>query len=383
MFVLALALAASPAVPEVNLLSIEAGAVLLDSSPSYGGTWSAEALADGAAGTGWSSPSGARGPFHFTFELEQRSVLTAIEVDNTNAEEPSYPGISASALEVWVMGAQTDQPTRVATLKLGKRGKARLALPKDTTGRIIKLVVPGNLGHASYTELMEVAVLGHPLEPTPSPTRSLDGLWSLDDGVVVLTADQGAVSGCVRRANDALRFTGTVQGRVAQGSLEGLDRLKGSATFVVSSDGNTLRARYEMVGFGTWKASRRDALKPDCATLIAEAALGRRLDAATGPVALLGVGFGPDDTLRTTAGDELTALASLLAERPTARVELAVLGRTDGGADELKRTERRAQAVIQALMKLGLAPERVELGFGVMKWPGVRPEPRVEARWKN
>jgi hypothetical protein len=66
------------------------------------------------------------------------------------------------------------------------------------------------------------------------------------------------------------------------------------------------------------------------------------------------------------------------------RVQLLVLGRSiDPAGDELKRCERRAMAVLNALTKKGIAPERVELGHGVIKWPTVKPEPRVEARWRE
>jgi hypothetical protein len=59
-----------------------------------------------------------------------------------------------------------------------------------------------------------------------------------------------------------------------------------------------------------------------------------------------------------------------------------VLGKTDGSPEELKKTERRATSVANALLRKGVPPERVEIGFGLLKWPAVKPEPRVEARWK-
>lgn len=362
--VLSLALAAAP---DVNLLALEAGTVITESSAAYGGAWTAEALADGTAQTGFCGPQGTKGPFHFTFELEQRSVLTAIEVDNAGAEEASYPGISAAAVEVWVSGAQTDQPTKVATLKVPRGGKARAALPKETLGRFVKLVVPGNHGHASYTELMEVAVLGHPLEPTPAPTRSIGGTWALDDGLIRIVADGSTVRGCVLRANDALRFRGSLAGHVAKIDLEGLDRAKGPGTLVVSSDGERLRGRYQLAGFGTWSATRKDGAPVDCEQLIAQASLGRRLDAARDHVVLLGVGFASDDAVQLEANDDLSALAGMMASRPGARVQVMVLGKTDGAPDELKRTERKATAVANLLLRKGVAPERVELGYGLVK----------------
>jgi hypothetical protein len=100
----------------------------------------------------------------------------------------------------------------------------------------------------------------------------------------------------------------------------------------------SLRGRYQLNGFGSWTATRRDGPPGDCDSLIAQAS----------------------------------------------RVQLLVLGRSiDPAGDELKRCERRAMAVLNALTKKGIAPERVELGHGVIKWPTVKPEPRVEARWRE
>ncbi|MFT3707693.1 MAG: discoidin domain-containing protein [Archangium sp.] len=375
-------LLAAAAGPDVNMLALEAGTVIVDSSPSYGGAWTAEALADGSASTGFCGPQGTKGPFFFTFELEQRSVLTSVEIDNTGDEEPSYPGISAASVEVWVSGAQTDQAQKVATVKVPRAGKARFALPKDTLGRFVKLVVPGNHGNPSYTELMEVAVMGHPLEPTPSPTRNIAGMWSLDDGVIRIAADGATVTGCVLRKNDAQRFRGTIAGHVAKVTLEGLDRTRGSATMVVTADATRLRGRYQLGGFGTWTATRKEGALVDCDAMIAQAALARRLDAARDSLVLMGVGFAANDEVALEANDDLSSIVALLHDRPTARVQFTVLGKTDGAPDELKRTERRATALANALLKKGVPPERVEIGFGLMKWPAVKPEPRVEARWK-
>ena len=55
---LLLVLAASP---EVNLLSLEAGTVIVQSPASWGGTWTPEALADGDLATGWCAAVGTKG----------------------------------------------------------------------------------------------------------------------------------------------------------------------------------------------------------------------------------------------------------------------------------------------------------------------------------
>ena len=70
----ALVLLALAASPDVNLLTLEAGAVAVEASDSYGGDWTVDGLVDGNPRTGWCSPMGARGPWTFVFELEQRSA---------------------------------------------------------------------------------------------------------------------------------------------------------------------------------------------------------------------------------------------------------------------------------------------------------------------
>jgi hypothetical protein len=233
---------------------------------------------------------------------------------------------------------------------------------------------------------MEVAVLGHPLEPTPAPARSLGGTWALEDAsnpgsLIRLSTDGASVSGCVVRGAQGVRLHGTLAGHVARVSLEASDRTRGNATLVVSADGTRLRGRYELGGMGSWSATRQDGPPGDCELLLAQLGLARRLDTTSERVVLAGVGFA-DDALLLAAGDDLSALVALLSARPRARLQLLVLGKSDGSADELRRTERRAQALVSWLLKRGIAPERYELGFGVLKWPTVLPEPRVEVRWK-
>lgn len=379
----ALLLAALAAAPDVNLLSLEAGAVAVEASDSYGGDWTVDGLVDGNPRTGWCSPSGARGPYTFVFELEQRSALTEVEVDDTNAQEREYPGISASGLEVWVSSTRGDAFTLVTSLKLPKGGRVKVPLTEAPFGRFVKLVVTGNHGAPTFTELMEVAVKGHPLEPPGPPMRHASGTWDLaGGGVLRLLVDDGAqVHGCVVQGADAWRLRGAMTGRVARVTLESLDGAGEAATVVVASSGAVLRwARREpaVVVVGTRRPDGPDA---DCAALMDQAAFERRLTGAPDGVVLRGVSFGANDEPRVEPASELPALAGLLVARPQLQVRMLVLGKTtEPAADELKRCERRARAVLAALMKLGVAPESVELGYGLLKVGPVQPEPRVEVR---
>lgn len=382
----ALLLTLLAAAPDVNLLSLESGTVAIETPPSFGGAWSPESLVDGDPSTGWCSQSGAKGPWRFVFELEQRSALTALEADTSSSEEPGYPGISAKTIELWISeGGAPGSFTRVASVPVPKHGRAKVALPKQALGRFVQLVVVNNHGHASYTELMEVAVLGHPLEPSSAPAKSIAGTWALEGGGLVRLAEDGStLSGCAVQGGAAWRLRGSIAGRVAKTTLEELDGTAGTSLLVSSSDGNVLRGRWRASGAGAWTAKRRPGPEADCTALLEQVSFERRLAASGDAVTLRGIGFDANDELKLDTRNELAALAGLLTSHPGSRARMLVLGRTtEIPADELKRCERRAQAVLQFLLKRGVTAESVELGVGLLKLGGVQPEPRVEVKLTN
>ena len=208
-------LALLAAVPETNLLSLEAGTVIVQAPASWGGTWTPEALSDGDPATGWCNAMGLKGPYAFVYELEQRSMLSVLEVNNANDEEASNPGCSAHGVEVWVSSSSPSEGfTKVATLALKRSGSGRVTLPKETMARWVRLIIPGNHGDQRYTELMEVSLLGHALEP--SPQKNLSGTWRIDGGGTLrLTGDGTTLTGCALFAEDVWTVKGTGRGRAA------------------------------------------------------------------------------------------------------------------------------------------------------------------------
>ena len=78
-----------------DLLDLDSGGLVLSATTQYGGRWNAQALLDGSNLTGWSSAKGYPYPNEFLIELPRQSVLTSFVVDNTGAEESTFPGISA------------------------------------------------------------------------------------------------------------------------------------------------------------------------------------------------------------------------------------------------------------------------------------------------
>ena len=376
-----LALALLAAVPDVNMLSLEAGTVVVQSPLAWGGLWTAEALTDGEPATGWCAAAGTKGPFTFVYELEQRSALVAVEVNNTSAEEPSNPGCSANSVEVWISSAGPALGfSRVAVVPLKKLGTGRATLPMDTVARWVKLVIPGNWGDARYTELMEVSLTGHPLEP--AAPKSLAGTWRLaSGGALRLLEDGPALTGCAVVGETVWELKGAAHGRAA--SLVWTEEGRtGSSSLALGEDG-VLRGRWraDMGGSGAWSGAKRPEPELDCRTVVEDLRFARRLRSETLGLTLTGVSFDvATDELKLDTRNELGALERTLAVGGR-RVRLLVLGRTTEAApDELKRCERRAQRLLAHLQRAGVPTSALDVGIGLLKvGSAVQLEPRVEA----
>ena len=89
------------AAEKTNIMGMASGSVLLSSSGEYGGGWMALNLLDGTTQRGWCSPQNKTAPHTFVIELPQRYRLSSIVLDNTDAQESGYPGISARSVELW------------------------------------------------------------------------------------------------------------------------------------------------------------------------------------------------------------------------------------------------------------------------------------------
>ena len=77
---------------------------------------------------------------------------------------------------------------------------------------------------------------------------------------------------------------------------------------------------------------------------------------------------------------EINTVVAVIGE---AGSQPAASGSAGSGVTVDVAKEAKATAVANLLLRKGVAPERVELGYGLVKWPSVKPEPRVEVRWKT
>jgi outer membrane protein OmpA-like peptidoglycan-associated protein len=343
----------------VDLLDFDQGTVPLSSPPSYGqdvGNWSPFRLTDGDEKAGWCSAQGKATGGEFVWELDGDATLSKLRIQNTGVQESGYPGISAHAVELW--GAAADGPfQKLGSFEAAKGADREFPLPPGKPVRRVKLVVASNHGHAAYTEIMEVDLLGKKLAAPATANVGGDYYSRRWNGLRMKQAGTH-VDGCYDYSGG--RFSGELEGRVAKVAwteIAGKSEHRGTATFVVAADRSWVRGVYfndQGALAGAWDLA---PAKPDQAAKCrpAEEGLGAQLKQA-GRLALYGIHFDVDsDVPRPDSEPTLQQLLQLLQGEAT--LALQVEGHTDAtntDAYNLQLSERRARAVVRWLTEHGV-----------------------------
>lgn len=166
----------APQRPPQNLL---AKAKLLSADSEYDpDIWAAAHLIDGRVDLGWCSAPRAKAPFRFVVELEAVARLERLVIDAACPDEPGYEGVAASGLVVEGSTTGPDggwRPIVEVKIEAGKNDQA-CALPAPAEARWLRLTIPGNHGHATLTELMDVRAYGQPVTTSsPPPVAAAPG----------------------------------------------------------------------------------------------------------------------------------------------------------------------------------------------------------------
>jgi outer membrane protein OmpA-like peptidoglycan-associated protein len=370
--------AAFSARPEpVDLLDFDQGTVLLSAPPSYGsgvGSWAPFGLSDGSRKAGWCSAQGQPGPAEFVYELEQDAEPRTLRIVNTGVQEDGYPGISARTVSLWAAGASGSYE-KLGTFEAPKDGEKEFPVSSASPVRRVKVVVERNWGHAEFTEIMEIDLLGQKVGSMPR--SDVSGEYYSPQWSGLRMKQTGArVDGCYDFRNGV--FSGEIEGRVARVAWTetedgGRSKYRGTATFVVAPDRSIVRGIYFREGeesvAGTWdlEAPRGAEQRPRCkppGTGLAEELKHN------GRVVLYGIHF--DSNSDVPGPDSEPTLQRILeALQGDVSLKLQIEGHTDStntDAYNQALSERRAKAVVQWLTAKGIAPVRLQAkGFGRMR----------------
>lgn len=171
--------AAPPRAPQRPPQNLLAKARLLSADSEYDpDIWAAAHLIDGRVDLGWCSAPRAAPPFRFVVALEGLARLERFVVDAACPDEPGYEGVAASGLVVEGSTTGPDggwRPIVELKLEAGKNDQA-CVLPAPAEARWLRLTIPGNHGHATLTELMDVRAYGQPVTASaPAPVAAAPG----------------------------------------------------------------------------------------------------------------------------------------------------------------------------------------------------------------
>jgi outer membrane protein OmpA-like peptidoglycan-associated protein len=360
--------ASAPGPERQNALALENGAVLVSDGGSYATgvvEWAAFNLTNGDEKTGWCSPQGKPTGQAFDWELDTTWSVEALAVSTRNMQEDGYPGISVRVVELWLDSGKGF--AKVGSYELAKGSRKEFPLPAGTRGRRARIVVAANHGSREFTEIAEVELFGERAAPVDRPLVTGDFLTSY--GPMRFAVDGEQVYGCYDYVDGAVVW-GTLDGRNARVTWaeprdDGTLR-QGKATFVVSQEGKKLTGVWYEDGqlAGVWDGTRSDKREARCTPQKRNALDDLRKQRH---LALYGIRFDSGkDVLRPESDATLDAVAGLLRQDPALR--LLVEGHTDAtntDAYNLDLSERRARAVVAALVKRGADGGRLQAkGFG-------------------
>jgi outer membrane protein OmpA-like peptidoglycan-associated protein len=364
MTLVAALLAAAPAPERLDALAFDNGAVLLVNGGSFGAgvaRWSTWALTDGDRTMGWCSPKGSPTGLAFVWDLDTTWSLEALTLSNEHLQDDGYPGIATRRVELW-LGPEQGSLRKVGEFSLQPKERKEFKLPRGTTARQVKLVVAANHGHAEYTELAEVELLG--TRAAPVPRASLGGDYLTGYGPLRLAQDGDEVYGCYDWT-DGAAVDGVVTGRTAKVSWrepgsDGTVR-EGTAIFSALPGGKGLQGVWYERGAvaGEWSGPPAEPGKGPRCTPRRRGQLERLRK--EGHLVLYGLRFDTDSAVPRPESDAtLDQLAGMLKEDPALTVQ--VEGHTDAvasAAHNLDLSRRRAQAVVEALTRRGVGSQRL------------------------
>jgi outer membrane protein OmpA-like peptidoglycan-associated protein len=248
-----------------DLLDLASGAVVLSATTQHGGKWNAQSLLDNSTVTGWSSTKDYPNPNAFLIELPGEFLLSSFVIDNTGAEESSFPGISARHFTLY---GSTTSPEEVFDLIIsgqadkGERKVFRVDEP--TKVRWLKLVILSNYGNPSHTQVMELEAYGEAVGDMMQATE-VHGIYATNYGLMRLEQSGSYVVGCYEADNGLL--SGKTNGRALNFRWWEAGPNGGTACMVLSSDGNSLNGLWYEKGQvkGIWYGGRvTDGRCPDC-----------------------------------------------------------------------------------------------------------------------
>ncbi|MEZ4601380.1 MAG: OmpA family protein [Syntrophotaleaceae bacterium] len=352
---------------QVNLLSLQEGALPVKVPSSYGG-WEPESMLDESSETGWACESGKINGNVFVFEMPEAATLERFEFD-TAAIDTEKSGAKDILVEVSATSVQGGfKPVLKATLAEKADAQIFPATHKEPA-RWVRLTIHNNYGSEEYTELFAFRGFGE--KPVPKFQDKISGTYDSSYSQFHVLQQGTALSGCYEYGEGLME--GAIEGRVMKLTWREGENY-GPAVMVFAPDGKSFKGYYWREGSekgapsGNWDGKKVSAVVGGCPHWAGS--VGGELEKKLGSekrARLYGILFDFNSAnIRPESKPVLDEVLAVLKNEPD--WVLTVEGHTDAIGSEVQNQNlslKRAVAVKLYLVGAGIDAARLKTaGFG-------------------
>lgn len=351
-----------------SLVSLGAGAVVVQKPQEEGDAYGAFRLIDEAPDRGWSTPDGVVSPQTMTFALSGKWDIDRVEFDT----EGLKPGRAAKDVVVEVSDSAAGQYITIAHAALDEnRNHQSFPVTTHASGKFVRLTVQNNHGDKDNIELLEFRAFGK--QVAPPELVKISGDYTSNLGDMQLRQNGASVAGCYGTGGG--KINGGIDGRTLKFTWSESSGDAGAAVVNFSDDAKEFFGLYwksgETGGGNVWSGSKAAGTFAGCGLTqnSAQEQLAGELE-KQGRTRVYGINFDVDSaTIKPESKATLEEIIAVLKSKP--EWKLTIEGHTDSTGNDAHNqqlSEQRAASVKTHLVNGGIADARLTpRGFGATK----------------
>ncbi len=356
--------------PNRSLVSLSAGATVVNNAAGYDDKWASLWLLDENPKNGWCAPKGATTNQVIIIELPEMTMLKNLVFDTGSVDGTDGRGAKDILVEMSNFG-ENDGFQKIADVSLqDKADNQTFPVTAEVPGRWVRLTIKNNHGAPDYTELMDFRATGTQL--THTPLQNVSGTYATNYKAFHIRQEGTSVTGCYEHKEGLLE--GGMDGRASAFTwTQSIG--KGSATIVFASNGTRMTGIWwyadDPSNRGTWFGTKESSEVGSCAHWSGgiQNQLGDDLE-KFGRARVYGINFDTDsDQIKDESKPTLDKIVALL--RAKSDWKLSIEGHTDSTSTPQHNqglSERRAASVKNYLMTTGIEGARLTtIGYGQSK----------------
>ena len=353
---------------EPSLLSLGAGAVVVQKPQEESDAYGAFRLIDEASDRGWSTPDGVVSAQTMVFALSGRWDIARVEFDT----EGLKPGRAGRDVVVDVADSAAGPFATIARAALEEnRNHQSFPVTAHAPGKFVRLTVQNNHGDKDNIELLEFRAFGK--QVAPPELVKISGDYTSNEGDMQLRQEGASVAGCY--GTNGGKINGGIEGRTLKFTWSDASGDAGTAVVNFTDDAKEFFGLYwkngETGGGDVWSGSKATGTIAGCGLNAnsAQEQLASELE-KQGRTRVYGINFDVDSaTIKPESKATLDDITAVLKSKPDWK--LTIEGHTDSTGNDAHNQQlsgQRAASVKTYLVNAGIADARLATqGFGATK----------------